>query len=63
MAIAEARFVVEAVQVKLLIDPNHIEDFGNIQSQTIVFRVYSETRFSELKSAACSVWKKIEQSF
>jgi len=28
--IAEAKFVVEAVQVKLLTDPNHIEDFGNI---------------------------------
>ena len=50
--------MVEAVWVKLIQgDPNHIQDWIEIQSFSATFKIYGGTRFSELKTAACLFWK------
>ena len=53
--------MVESVMVKyLLFDPSHITDFSDISSFTTTFRVYRNTKFADLKQAACSFWEKLE---
>ena len=62
--IQETKQVVEAVLVKLLnFDPSHITDFSDIPAFTQTFRVYRNTKFAELKQAACKFWGKLEQTY
>ena len=42
---------------------NRIEDFTKIVAPTAIFRVYNETQFMELKTAACNLWGKIDQNY
>jgi hypothetical protein len=44
-------------------DPNLIQNLTNVQAKTATFRVYIDTKFEELKRAACLYYKKIDQSF
>ena len=64
LAIQETKQVVESVQVKLLnFDPSHQTDFADMQAFTATFRIYKNTKFADLKQAACRFWKKLDQSF
>lgn len=56
--------MVESVLVKYLnFDPSHITDFTNIPAFTQTFRIYRNTKFSELKTAACRFWGRLEQQY
>ena len=64
LEIQETKQVVESVLVKHLnFDPSHITDFSDIPAFTQTFRIYRNTKFQELKNAACKFWDKLEQEF
>lgn len=64
LEIQETKQVVESVLVKHLnFDPSHITDFSDIPAFTQTFRVYRNTKFADLKQAACKFWEKLEQSY
>ena len=64
LAIQETKQVVDSVQVKHLnFDPSHQSDFSEMQAFTATFRIYRNTKFADLKQAACRFWGKLEQSF
>ena len=55
---------METIVVKYIeCDTNIILDPTKIEAKTTTFRVYNETKFDELKMAACLFFKKIDQSF
>lgn len=48
---------------QLNFDPTNITDFSDIPAFTATFRIYRNTKFADLKQAACSFWKQLEQSY
>ena len=44
-------------------DPSHQTDFSDMQAFTATFRIYRNTKFADLKQAACRFWGKLEQSY
>ena len=58
LEIQETKQVVESVLVKHLnFDPSHITDFSDIPAYTATFRIYRNTKFADLKQAACRFWQ------
>ena len=61
VSIPEAKFFIETIQVKYVdCDPNLILDLMNFEAKTATFRVYNDTKFEDLKKAACLFYKKID---
>ena len=61
LQIQETKQVVESVLVKHLnFDPSHITDFSDIPAFTSTFRIYRNTKFGDLKQAACRFWHQLE---
>ena len=64
VSIPEAKFYIETIQVKYIeCDPDLIQDLTNVEAKTATFRVYQDTKFEDIKKAACLYYKKIDQSF
>ena len=44
-------------------DPSHTQELTDMPAFASTFRIYRNTKFADLKSAACKFWDKLEQEF
>ena len=62
--IQETKQIVDSVLVKhLQSDPSQITDFASLTAHTQTFRIYRNTKFAEIRQAACHYWKKLQQDY
>jgi hypothetical protein len=58
------KFTVDSVLVKLLsYDSEKVEDHGNVKGYMATFRVFFDTKFSDIKAIACKYWNLNELQY